>query len=94
MSVLMNGQATPPAVAAPASQIEVAVWTVVVLAASLLVYPGLGILIAAVLAFTRLRHNPTARWVLLGVSVAILIVQIIGLMAGPVSGSSGPVVPA
>lgn len=94
MSVPMNGQATPPAVATPASQIEVAVWTVVVLAASLLVYPGLGILIAAVLAFTRLRHNPTARWVLLGVAVAILIVQIIGLMAGPVSGSSGPVVPA
>jgi hypothetical protein len=89
----MNGQATPPAVATPASQIEVAVWTVVVLAASL-VFPGLGILIAGGLVFTRLRHNPTARWVLFGVSVAILIVQIIGLSAGFMSGFAGPGVPA
>jgi chromate transport protein ChrA len=93
MSVPTNGQATPATLAAPASKGEVAVWTVVVLATSLVVYPGLGIVIAAVLAFSRLRHNPTARWVLLGVAVAILIVQIIGIMAGSVSGSSSPGVP-
>jgi hypothetical protein len=68
--------------------------SVVVLAASLFVYPGLSIVIAIVLAFTRLRHNPLARWVLLGVAVAVLVVQIVGLMAGPVSGSSSPGVPA
>jgi hypothetical protein len=94
MSVPTNSQATPAAVAAPASKREVAVWTVVVLAASLFVYPGLSIVIAIVLAFTRLRHNPLARWVLLGVAVAVLVVQIVGLMAGPVSGSSSPGVPA
>jgi chromate transport protein ChrA len=94
MSVPTNSQATPAAVAAPASKREVAVWTVVVLAASLFVYPGLGIVIAVVLAFSRLRHNPLARWVLLGVAGAVLVIQIIGLMAGPVSGSSSPGVPA
>jgi hypothetical protein len=91
MNVPTTGQ---PTLATPAGKGEVAVWTVVVLAASLLVYPGLGILIAAVLAFTRLRHNPKARWVLLGVSVAVLIVAILGLMVGTQTGYVGPSEPA
>jgi hypothetical protein len=63
----------------PASTGEVGAWTAVVLVASL--FPGLGVVIAAVLAFTRLRHNPTARWMLLGVSIAILAVEVVGLFA-------------
>lgn len=55
----------------PASRSEVAIWTAIVLAATVL--PGLGIVIAAVLAFKRLRHNPFARWVLLGVSIVATV---------------------
>jgi|SoiMethySBSTD1v2_1073268.scaffolds.fasta_scaffold701073_2 hypothetical protein len=51
----------------PASRAEIAIWTAVVLAATIL--PGVGIVIAAVLAFKRLRYNPIARWVLLGVAI-------------------------
>ena len=57
--------------AAGASRAEIVIWTVVVLAATIL--PGLGIVIAAVLAFKRLRHNPFARWVLLGVSIVATV---------------------
>jgi chromate transport protein ChrA len=73
-----------------ASGTELAVWTLVVLIATVL--PPLGVIIAAVLAFTRLRHNRVARWLLLGLSIAILAVAIIGLY-GPTSGEVevGPV---
>ena len=55
----------------PVSRAEIVIWTVVVLAATIL--PGLGIVIAAVLAYKRLRHNPFARWVLLGVSIVATV---------------------
>jgi chromate transport protein ChrA len=66
----------------PASGTEVAVWTLVVLIATVL--PPLGVIIAAVLTFTQLRHNPVARWLLLGLSIAILAYAIIGVF-GPTS---------
>lgn len=66
----------------PASGTEVALWTLAVLIATLI--PGLGIIIAAVLAFTRLRHNRVARWLLLGLSIAIIAYALIGLY-GPTS---------
>jgi chromate transport protein ChrA len=66
----------------PASGTELAVWTLVVLLATLI--PGLGVIIAAVLAFTRLRHNRVARWLLLGLSIAIIAYALIGLY-GPTS---------
>ena len=73
------------------------VWVVAVVAAGLVI-PGLGIVIALVLAFTRLRDAPAAvRWGLVGVGVAVLVVQLVGLNAGPwTSGNvthSGPVSP-
>ena len=37
------------------------------------ILPGLVIVIAAVLAFKRLRQNPFARWVLLGVSIVATV---------------------
>lgn len=72
----------------PASTGEVGAWTAVVLVASLV--PGLGVAIAAVLAFTRLRHNPTARWMLLGVSITIFTLEVIGLFAASGDLEVGP----
>ncbi|HYJ68755.1 MAG TPA: hypothetical protein VEX15_13980 [Nocardioidaceae bacterium] len=80
----------PPA----ASGTELAVWTLVVLIATVL--PPLGIIIAAVLAFTRLRHNRVARWLLLGLSVAILAFALIGVLGTSPGGGDvevGPVQP-
>jgi ABC-type Fe3+ transport system permease subunit len=66
----------------PASGTELALWTLVVVVAL-----PFGVIIAAVLAFTRLRHNRVARWLLLGLTVAILAFALIGLY-GPTSGDS------
>jgi hypothetical protein len=74
----------------PASYREVVLWYAVTIAAEVLVYPGLGVVMALVLAFTRLRHNGRARWVLVGVSAAILAFQLVGLLAVGVSGGTGP----
>ncbi|OKI64378.1 hypothetical protein A6A27_25685 [Micromonospora sp. CB01531] len=75
----------------PVSHREITAWSIAVAASSILVCPGLGTVVALVLAFTRLRHNARARWMLVGVSVAILALQmIIILLPGSGSGYVGP----
>jgi peptidoglycan/LPS O-acetylase OafA/YrhL len=65
----------------PASGTELALWTLVVV----VTFP-FGVIVAAVLAFTRLRHNRVARWLLLGLTVAVLALVLIGLY-GPTTTS-------
>jgi hypothetical protein len=76
---------SPTALTKPqsASRSEVAIWAVVVVLAEW--FALLGIPIALVLAFTRIRHNtPVARWGVLALAVAILAIQFLGLIAvGP-----------
>jgi hypothetical protein len=77
----------------PASGLEVAAWTAVVVVVTLLPFgfPGAGIVIAGVLAFTRLRHNPIARWLLLGLSAVLLVLLVAFLIVGTFAGSPGEV---
>ncbi|MGI8522520.1 MAG: hypothetical protein ACR2K3_04300 [Nocardioides sp.] len=58
-----------------------------------LVVPGLGIVLALVLALTRLRNaSPAARWGLVGLGIIVLALQLVGLLTG--AGPSGGVGPA
>jgi hypothetical protein len=73
----------------PASGTELAVWTLVVLIAA-----PFGVFIAAVLAFTRLRQNRVARWLILGLSIAIIALLVLGIIGaastGSIDGYTGP----
>jgi hypothetical protein len=75
---------------ASVSSAEVAAWFAVVAILTLFVHPGLGIVAALVLDFTRLRHSSTAvRIGLVALAVVILAVQIVGLQAGDGTGEVG-----
>ncbi|AXT84960.1 hypothetical protein C6I20_07010 [Aeromicrobium sp. A1-2] len=70
---------------------EYAVWAVALTAGSL-VLPGLGIVIGAVLALTKMRGaKPLPRWGLLALGVLILAIQLSGITAGESDGHSSPV---
>lgn len=64
---------------------EIAWWAVAVVVTGL-VLPGLGLLLAVGLSFTRLKATPAStRWGLVALGVAVLVIQVVGLLAG-----SGP----
>lgn len=76
----------------PAPSAEVVGWFGAIAVVSLLV-PGLPILGALVLAFTRLRgSSPAVRIGLLAFAVAILVLQTIGLQGGSMQGTTGPAI--
>lgn len=63
-----------------ASRREHLLWGAAVIAAGL-VLPGSGILLAVVLAFTRLKHSPASvRGTLVAIGVAVVVLQVIGLL--------------
>lgn len=74
---------------------EVGLWVAAV-AASELLLPGAGVVLAGVLAFTRLRPCPLlVRFGLVGLAVALLALQVSGTHAGGwMSGDVGPAVRA
>ena len=75
----------------PVRRREIGLWTAAVIAAGLLV-PGLGLVLGLIVAFTRLRNEPTAaRWAPAAVGGTLLVLQIVGLSAG---GGSHHVSPA
>ena len=58
-----------------------------------LMIPGLGIVVGLVLPFTRLRANSSlARWSVLALGIATLVLQLIGLQAGAMGFEVGPAV--
>ncbi|MEO5710882.1 MAG: hypothetical protein ABIQ59_13815 [Nocardioidaceae bacterium] len=79
----------------PITKAEVVWWAVAVVVTGV-VLPGLGLLLAVGLCFTRLRTTPAStRWGLVALGVAVLVIQVVGLLAG--SGPDlhvSPIVPA
>jgi hypothetical protein len=79
---------------ASVSSAEVAAWFAVVAILTLFVHPGLGIVAALVLDFTRLRHSSTAvRIGLVALAVVILAAQLVGLQGAQMTGTTGPAIP-
>jgi hypothetical protein len=73
----------------PVSRGEVGTWAVVV--ALLQWFTFLGIPLALLLAFTRLRSSaPIVRWGLVGLACAVIALQIVGLFVVETSGDVGP----
>lgn len=78
---------------APASRAELALWLFGTFVGGVLLILGLGIVVGLVLAFTRLSGNrPLARWSVLTLGVATLVLQVIGLQYGSSSFELGPAV--
>jgi hypothetical protein len=74
---------------APVSGGEVGMWAALV--AYLQLFTLLGIPLALLLTFTRLRFSsPVVRWGLLGFACAVLGLQILSLFPGETSGYVGP----
>jgi hypothetical protein len=79
---------------ASASSVEVVAWFGVVAILILFVYPVLGVVVALVLDFTRLRNSSTVvRVGLVAFAVAVLAFQIVGLQGTQMTGTTGPAVP-
>lgn len=75
----------------PVTTFEFGLWTAATLIAGFLVV-GLGFLLGIVLAFTRFRYmRPSARWSLAAVGAALVVLQIIGLLAGSTESYISPV---
>lgn len=79
---------------ASAPSAEIAAWLAVVATLTLFVHPLLGVVVALILDFTRLRYSPTAvRVGLVAFAVAILAFQIVGLQGSQMTGTTGPAIP-
>ena len=79
---------------ASVSSAEVVAWFGVVAILNLFVYPGLGVVVALILAFTRLRNSPTAvRVGLVAFALAVLAFQLVGLQGAQMTGTTGPAIP-
>jgi len=82
--------ATHESAPARVTNAEVAFWAVAVVVSQWFLL--LGLPLALVLAFTRLRSTrPLVRWGLLVLAAAVLVVQVVGLLSSGQSSYVGPV---